>query len=459
MSDLYTRLFERTALPLLDRLNGTTIARKLAFLLDNESTDRRSLEREQANKLDRLIERTRQGSDFYRRFWKHNRGERGVGSNHAPLDGLPVLTKPDLEGADRQFPESGYRGRVVVSQTSGSTGSPMRFLRSPEQESWFWALRFRIWQWAGYRPGDPYLTINLNPRLAWKKRVQDVLFRCAYLTYNADNQNSELIADTLERRSIPHLNGFSSSLYVLAQYMLDHGRQNHTVQGVTSTGDGLFPPYRDAIEQCFGVRVLDYYGAGGEGVHLASQCAHSQHRYHLHPENAIVELIGENGPVATGELGRIVVTQLDNDAMPLIRYELGDVGVAAADDLVCGCGRTLPLLERIEGRVPDLVAVPGGTFLVPHFFVVLFKGLQQIYRYQIVQSEAGSMLVRLVPRERCERAVVERAVLAAVDDATRGELGVEFDWVEEIPLSGAGKRRLVDSAVSRALLGAASAPE
>ncbi len=446
MSDLYTRLFERLVFPALDRANGTTIGEKLDHLRSSEHDDPERMRGLQEQAAARVVETTAKRSAFYRRLWH---GAPGPASDFPPLDRVPVVTKSDLAKAGDDFPLAEYQGRVIRCVTSGSTGKPMTFLRSMEQESWFWALRFRIWGWAGYRPGDPYLTVNLNPRTAWKKKLQDVLFRCSYLTFNADNLDAERIAETLNRRQIPHLNGFSSSLFVLARYMLEHGVQAPSVTGVTATGDTLFAPYREALESAFGLRVLDYYGAGGEGFHVASQCAESGSRYHIHPENAVLEILGEDGPAPPGEPGRIVLTQLHNGAMPLVRYELGDLAVAAPPEARCTCGRTLPMLERLEGRLPDLISVPDGSYLVPHFFVVLFKGLQSVYRYQIVQRRPGEMIVRLVAHEGCRRPEVEEVVRREVAAATRDQIVPVFDWVGDIPLSGAGKRRLVISDVTR----------
>ncbi|MCG8462657.1 MAG: hypothetical protein MI919_40750, partial [Holophagales bacterium] len=328
-SDPYGRLFRRTLWPVLDRLNGTTIGRKLEWLLEQEHVPRETIHQRQAENMSRVVETTLERSDFYRRLWA---SKSGPASHFAPLDGLPVVTKSHFVNAPGAFPLPHYRGKVYSNVTSGSTGRPMTFHRTAEQESWFWALRFRIWRWAGYRPGDPYLTINLNPRLGWKKKLQDRLFRCSYLTFNADNQDSARIVEELQRRGIEHINGFSSSLFVLSQYMLQHGLKAPSVRGITATGDSLYPAYRESVEEAFARPVLDYYGAGGEGVHLASQTYESLAdggRFLLHPENALVELLDADGPVAPGKLGRIVVTQFHNDAMPLIRYELGDVAEAA----------------------------------------------------------------------------------------------------------------------------------
>jgi phenylacetate-CoA ligase len=449
-TDPYGSIFRSSILPILDRLNGTDIDRKLRLLQSWEHLDPGEIRARQDRRLEDVVAGARKSCPFYAERW--GRKELGPSSAYGPLSGLPVITKADLRDAAGSFPVHGNQEKVVASRTSGSTGSPMIFYRSVEQESWFWALRMRIWGWAGYRPGDPYLTINLNPRLAWKKRIQDVLFRCTYLTFNADNQDSARIVEVLRSRRIPNLNGFSSSLFVLARYMKERGIPNPGVSGVTSTGDTLFPEYREAVESAFGTRVLDYYGAGGEGLHLASQCPQSGSRYHLHPENAVVEILDDEGPAAPGIPGRIVVTQLDNPAMPLIRYELGDVAVGAPDGIRCECGRTLPMLERIEGRIPDLIVAPDGTFLVMHFFVVLFKNLQQVDRYQILQDRKETIVARLVARPGADRSGIEAAVRKAVSEATRGTLGTEFQWLEEIPLSGAGKRRLVISRFGREAL-------
>jgi len=148
----------------------------------------------------------------------------------------------------------------------------------------------------------------------------------------------------------------------------------------------------------------------------------------------------------------VVVTQLDNAAMPLVRYEVGDVAVAAPADARCPCGRTLPLLERVEGRLADLVATPDGAYLVPHFFVVLFKNLHQVHRYQVVQDRPDALRFRLVAKPGADRPGIEAAVSRQLAAATRRTLQSEFEWVEEIPLAGAGKRRLVISRLGGALL-------
>lgn len=439
---MYNVILSRAIFPVLDTLNRTQISKVLKFLEESQWWPVERLFELQETKLLKILSWTRPNSTFYKEHWKTAPEERWATSLYPELNGLPIVNKEDLRAQSHDFPLPSFTGRFLTVNTSGSTGVPMTFLRSGQQESWFWALRFRIWQWAGYNLGDPYLTINLNSRLAWKKKLQDFLFRCSYLTYNANNLNSEQIVERLKSKRITHLNGFSSSLYVLASYMNQKGISNPSVKAITATGDTLFPSYRKVIEEQFGVEVTDYYGAGGEGMHLASQCEHG--RYHIHAENSIVEIITDGRPAKAGELGRIVVTQLDNYAMPLIRYDLDDTAVQG-DVTPCPCRRAHPALRSVQGRVYDIVYAPNGSALLPHFFVVAFKNLQEVHRYQIVQEEENGILLKLVPKAGCNQRRCEQTLRSDIAKVTGGSLETKFSWVDEIPLAGAGKRRIVVS--------------
>lgn len=440
----YPLFFRHVVFPALDRVNGTRIDAILAELEETEGWSRSKLESLQQRKLETMLGWVREHSPFYRDFWKTAPEERRAASAYPLLDGLPIVRKPELREAVEAgiFPERDFSGKAIRVNTSGSTGRPMIFYRSKEQESWFWATRIRMWKWAGYVPGEPYMAINLNMRTAWKKRLQDLLFRCTYLTYNADTQDSERIVDLLKRRGIRHINAFSSTLLALARYMHRHGIPNPGVTALTATGDNLAPPQRDLIARTFGVPVTDYYGAGGEGVHLASQCQVND-RYHLHLENAVTEVIVDGRPAEPGEVGTIVVTQLDNQAMPLVRYELGDLATVG-DDTPCACGRDFPTFVDIQGRACDMIYTPSGGALLPQFFfIAAFKFLDKVYRYQIVQDEIDHLTIKLVAEEGCDRPQCETSLRENIAKAAGDVFRMDFEWVEEIPLTAAGKPRPV----------------
>ena len=444
---MYERIFQRAIFPVLDRLNRTEISKVLAFLGETESYSTRDLRALQDRKLQALLAWTRDNSDFYRKFWATAGQERRASSDYPALDGMPVVTKEDLREAADQFPLPAYRGKVLEIRTSGSTGSPTQFLRSQEQESWFWATRMRIWQWAGYELGEPYLALNLNKRDKLSKRLQDLLFRCTYLSYNAENLDSRGVMRALERSRAVHINAFGSTLHLLARYMRDNGIDNPGVRVLTTTGDNLSQEHREDIESAFGVTVVDYYGAGGEGGFLASQCTEAD-RYHLHVENSVIEILRDGRPAKPGEVGAIVFTQLDNRAMPLVRYDLGDLATMG-DGEPCPCGRAHPTIRAINGRACDVILTPRGGALLPQFFFIgPFKMTDRLRKYQVVQEELDRLVVKLVADPGCDKSGAEVAIRDYISEAAEGSLKIEFEWVEEIPLTGLGKPRPVISKIS-----------
>lgn len=454
----YPTLFRRALFPALDALNGTRVSHILRFLEASQWLPAERLRELQEAKLRAMLDWTERHSEFYRRLWRTAGAERRAASAHPALDGLPVVTKEELRAAAAELPLPAYRGRVIRVETSGSTGRPMAFLRSAEQESWFWALRLRMWQWGGYVPGEPYLTLNLNARTAWRKRLQDVLFRCSYHGFNANRHDVDAVLRDLARRRVRCLVGYASSLYLLSEALRRRGESKPDLPrlaGILSTGDTLFPSYRRSIEETFGVGVVDYYGAGGEGLHLASQCE-ERGLYHLHVEGSVVEVLKDGRPARPGEIGEVVVTQLDNRAMPLVRYATEDAAVPAAAEARCPCGRALPLLAAVEGRVPDIVVAPDGSALVVHFFTILFEHLPGIRQFQIRQRAPERITVRLVtdgaPGTPGTPGIIEPAVRDAVARATAGSLAVDFEYVDDIPLAPSRKRRLVISELCSAPL-------
>ncbi|MEM6796537.1 MAG: hypothetical protein AAF725_21375 [Acidobacteriota bacterium] len=450
IADAYPLLFRHAIFPALDVFNRTRVSKIHRFLERSQWFPRERLEALQREKLEDILKFTRARSDFYRAHWQGAPEDARAASHFAALDGLPVVTKEDLRSAPEgsfPLPDSGG-GRLIQVKTSGSTGEPMTYLRTALQESWFWALRLRMWQWAGYEPGQPYLTLNLNARTAWKKRLQDVLFRCDYHGFNANSNDVASVLRDIKRHRVATLVGYSSSLYLLSQAIRQLGEEAQdavrSVRGILATGDTLFPAYREHIEHTFAAGVHDYYGAGGEGFHLASQCE-ERGLYHLHVENSVVEILRDGRPAKPGEMGEVVVTQLDNHAMPLIRYATSDTAVPAPEDLLCDCGRELPLIEGVRGRVPDTVFAPDGSALVVHFFTILFEYLPNIRHFQIVQRQPNRLIARIVRLPDFDRSATEEEVRRAVAEATSNTLGVDFDYPDEIPLARSNKRRLVIS--------------
>jgi phenylacetate-CoA ligase len=299
-------------------------------------------------------------------------------------------------------------------------------------------------QWSGWRLGEPHLQTGMSLKRSFQKKLKDVLFGCHYvsaydLTDTALNRNLEI----LEESRLQCLWGYPGSLYFLARRAIEKG-WNRPLKSIVTWGDNLLPAYRKTIEQAFRARVLDTYGCG-EGIQVSAQCEHGLH-YHIHALDTVVEFLDDHGgPVAPGQRGRIVLTRLHPGPMPLIRYEVGDVGVPGGGER-CSCGRGLPLMKSIDGRTTDVVITPAGNRLIVHFFTGILEYFREIDTFQVVQETVEDLVVRIVPTKEW-RPESEESIRAALVQKGISGMKVHIETVKEIPLTPGGKRRFIISKV------------
>ncbi len=422
----------------MDRLNGTTILKNLEFLNQSQWWSPEKLKELQEEKLKRVIKAAYEGVPYYRNLFKQLRLTDKDIQSIEDLKKLPILDKATLRNNWQQFinqNENPHDG--IKSFTSGSTGTPMQFLLSREQESWRWAARYRFWQWAGYQLGQPYANISVHPRNKLVKKFQDKMTRCLYLhLQRADSDQFAEFLTKIAKQKITFLVGYAHSVYLLAQFARQHGINEIQFKGIVTHGETLFPHFRNIIESQFGCRVWDLYGAGGEGFHIAAQCE-CRNGYHIDMENVIVETKEINNGVS-----EIIITGLDNDLMPLIRYNINDLGNLSFR--TCACGRGLTMLEQITGRTGDLVVTPNNQFLSALFFNWIFEQKQGIDQFQVIQKQAESILIKFVPNNNF-RSIELESIADEINQATDNQLKLKFEKVDHIPASSSGKRRWVIS--------------
>jgi phenylacetate-CoA ligase len=201
----------------------------------------------------------------------------------------------------------------------------------------------------------------------------------------------------------------------------------------------LPPQSRKIIEEAFDTKVYDKYGsrefsgiayeAGEKDIHLVVA------------ENYIVEIIKDNSDALPGEFGEVVVTDLNNKCMPFLRYKIGDLAVAIDPNRVSKCGRGLPLIGKIEGRVQAIIIGVNGTFLPGTFFAHFFKEYAHcILQYQVIQNELGSIDLKIIKGLRFDQEQFNEIV-----KKLREHLGVDMnintEFVEEIAMVRTGKHQ------------------
>jgi len=236
------------------------------------------------------------------------------------------------------------------------------------------------------------------------------------------------------------LRGYASALYLLARFI---SKGEIQPQWVITTAETLTDEMRKEIEKKFQCEVFDGYG--GEGGANANECP-THEGYHISMEGVVMEFLRNGESVSSGETGEIVVTDLNNYAMPFIRYRIGDLGVPI--DEKCTCRRGLPMLKRIEGRVSDIIVTPSGKIITrPSFFgSSSIKKINGLVEYQIVQEKIDRVTINIVGDENFS-SQSEDVILKMAKDILGDDVAVNIERVEKIPVAPSGKRKVVVSKV------------
>ena len=395
----------------------------------------------QAEALQRITALACRDTEFYaRRF-----AEAGAGTSIRTLEDLrklPVLTKHDIRAHGPDLMARGAAGqRLLEFRTGGSTGVPLILFISEEISHQRNAAARRSNLWSGWKVGEPVGAVWGNPHLprSIKDHLRrDLLDPVIYLDTMALSPAS-VRAFALEwRRERPTLLfGHAHSLYLLARTVAELGIDDIRPRAVLSTSMMLLAQERQVIETVFGLRVFDRYGCEEAGL-IGCECERHQ-GMHINADHLIVEFLREDGePAAAGETGFVVVTDLINDVMPLIRYRVEDMAAPIAE--LCGCGRGLPLMDRVAGRLADFLVRRDGTRVAGVSLIenTLTKvpGIEQM---QIVQEALDHIVVRMIPEARA--AGDSRPALQHYFAATFPGARVDIDLVPAIPREANGKHR------------------
>jgi phenylacetate-CoA ligase len=333
--------------------------------------------------------------------------------------------------------------------TSGSTGISVEVFVDEPAQQFKRACVLRSDEWAGWRLGEPVACIWGNPeylKRGWRGRLRNLLLeRARYLdTLRMDVAAMRHFAEDLRRRPPSLLFGHAHSLYLFAEFLRANGGAGFRPKGIISTAMVLHSWERSAIEEVFGTPVTNRYGCEELSL-IACECERHE-GLHVNAEGVYVEVLRADGsPCAPGEIGAVVVTDLVNRAMPLLRYQVGDM--AAFSERQCSCDRGLPLMERIEGRVADYVVTPAGELVsgisLTENFAMLVPGLAQL---QIVQEAVDHFVFRLV-RGPDWVPTSEARLAALVDERFGPGVSHTCEFVERIPQESSGKYRFCISKV------------
>jgi phenylacetate-CoA ligase len=367
---------------------------------------------------------------------------------------LPVIDKDLIKAQHYDLVAVNYRGKTYRKSTGGSTGEPLHFEYTPESYDWRVACSKRGYGWAGYEDGkkSAYIWGVAIGKVPVLKRIKESLHH-AFLRqryYNCfgftEQKMKEVISD-MNKYKPECIVAYTNPLYDFVKYAERSRAIKFKPKAIILAAEKLHEFQREKIRAVFGCPVFNTYGSR-EFMLIASECE-MHNGLHVNIENLFVEIIKENGdPAKPGEMGDIVITDLHNYGMPFIRYKIGDIAIAS--DRKCLCGRGLPLIDKIEGRVLDTIRTPDGRIVPGEFFPHLMKEFNEVRRFQVVQKNLHSLNIKIVKEKDLPKGRLA-FMRNEINKVLGREISVKIDFVKDIPLTRTGKLRVTISKLNDAV--------
>ena len=447
---LYEPLFRHVLYPAYE--SGLRRRKTLAYLHEYERDQWRSadeLDALQWRKLQRLIAHCWEHVPFYREWW----GQAGVAGAADIRDRddyarLPLLTKPVIREHFEAMIAPAHRGALYFKSTGGSTGEPLRFGYTRESYERRVAVMHRGYGWAGARLGQCTAYLWGAPVAApagfqlFKDRLYHAAFNRRMLNaFDMSEQRMAEYADAIDRFRPETIVSYVGPLVELAQWIERNGRSIHRPQRVLGAAEALHAHQRELLQRVFGAPAYDTYGCR-EVMLIAAECeAHDG--LHINTDHLHVEFHRDAAGLQAGQQANspaeLVITDLHNDGMPLMRYLNGDLGTPGGR--TCACGRHLPKLAKVDGRKLDALRTADGRVLPGEYFVHTLMSFTSIRHYQVVQRSLDTILMRLVVNPDFD-AMAEAQVRDEIRKLVGDSVAVEFEYRDEIALTASGKRRV-----------------
>ena len=366
---------------------------------------------------------------------------------------LPLLTKDVVRSRGRDLltatpPQPGW----LHGHTSGTTGSPLSlwydrgtcvYTNAVDRQQKLWA-GVADTDWIGLLLGRLVVPVDQKRPPFW--RANHVQRQLWFSSFHLTDETLPAYVAEIRRRPLRFLEGYPSTLFIVARYLVAAG-QTLPMKAVFTSSETLHAVQRETIERAFEAPLFDFYGMA-ERVVFAGECEYHNGK-HLCEAYGMTEIVGpDDKPLPDGEVGYIVATSLHNTAMPLLRYRTSDM--SAIEPGVCACGRTFRRLRNITTKAEDIVVLPGGRMVSPSILTHPFKPFDEISKSQVIQESTDHLHVKVVAGAdfTAER---ERRLITALRERLGQDVRLTLERVDDIPREPSGKYRWVISRVPHSL--------
>ncbi|MBF0344351.1 MAG: phenylacetate--CoA ligase family protein [Nitrospirae bacterium] len=419
------------------------IYKKRALLEKSQWFDKQYHKDNQLLLLKKLLSHSYAHVPYYRNMFK------ALGLTPADVDVpeklslLPLLTKDDVRNNFKELiADNAALFDPVLSRSGGTTGTALEFYIDKVTNVMEFATVWRHWNWAGYRFGDRFC--DLRGRIIRGDNPIQYDWRLNALFLSSYRMTRSVIgkyAQKLRAFKPTILRGYPSAIDIFARLLREQGINDIRPRAVITSSETLLAHQRANLQEVFGCTVYDTYGLEERSV-AAGQCPHGN--LHFDDEYGIMRVIDNGVDVDNGNEGELVCTGLHSYAMPLINYRTNDLGTISTEK--CPCGRGLSVARSVTGRVEDMIITPDGRYVAGSGLSVAFKHSMGIRLSQIVQENIDEMTIKIV-RAPTYTKHDETTLLANLRDRVGNVIRINMEFVNDIPLTKAGKLKFVVSGV------------
>jgi phenylacetate-CoA ligase len=437
---IFSRVLESAFIPAYYGLRRRKYATYRGFLEKSQWWPSEQTRQFQWQALQRLLGHTFRTVPYYRKKYAAAGIDLSDIRTISDFARLPPLSRAEVNSHPDELCSEITTSKLIHHATGGSSGVPTRFVITMDSYDWRCAASDRAYSWSGHRLGQRTLYLwgaplgNISRLKSTKVAAHRMLRRELFVPTFI--QTPELWHQTLKRalQFRPRfIVGYVSSIEQFASFLISEKLTLPGIQAVISAAEPVHEKTRQLVMQAFGAPLYNAYGSR-EFMSIAAEC--SQHRgLHVNSENLLVEneLASSEGP------SELLVTDLHNFGMPFIRYRIGDIGIV--DDSPCDCGRGLPLISAIEGRVLEVLRTPSGRLVPGEFFPHLFKDIREVREFRVQQNSLTEIVVYVVlntPMLESSEKLLQQEIVKVFGTGLR----IAVTPVTIIPPLPSGKRRV-----------------
>lgn len=408
----------------------------------NRTLSLEELKEYQKNRYSQFIKFVIRNSDYYKKSIGNIENVESIDN----ITCLPIVNKEVLRNNIGSITVKTSE-KLEKSKTGGTTGKSLevKFFFKDSQERFAFLDDFRsrfgyeLGKKTAWFSGKNLLTDrDVKKNVFWKTDfIHHVRY---YSTFHIKDDYLKYYVEDLIHFSPEYLVGFPSTILEIAKYGIANGYDfpENKVKAIFPTAETITEETRYYIEKFFKAKLYNQY-ASSEGAPFIIEC--EKGNLHLELQTGVFEVLDENNQPA--QSGRLVVTSFTTTGTPLVRYDIGDSITLEDAEKKCTCGNNNPLVKEILGRIDDFIySVENGKINLGNVSNTL-KDTKGIIRFQAVQNKLDELELYVVVDQEIYSKQIEKVFLSNWRDRVGDVMKIHINYVNEIPVEGSGKYRIV----------------